>query len=291
MSSMSELKDRLRAVTQTRQITGAMYLLSTSRVKKAMQNIDYNLSYMNRLCFTMKDILVHLKENGLKTPFTENHEDGITLYICITSDKGLCGSYNADVISRLTSLTDKNAKDTIILSVGTKGTEILKNKGYRPEHIKTEVAAHNLLVAATKFAGRVSELYLKHKIKEAYVVFTEYKSQSVQNVTVKKLLPLLLEDFNDIEDEVVYSSYPIYEPSVEAVFDLLVPRYITGFMYDVFMQSVASENTARMAAMQSATDNADKMTADLQKQINAERQLAITNEIIEISNATDIIGI
>lgn len=289
MSSMSELKSRLHAASQTRQITGAMYLLSTSRMKKAMRNIDFNLDYMLKLRLTMKDILSKAKHNDLHNRFIEQQGEGVKLYIVITSDKGLCGSYNSDIVNLAVKELKENP-DSILLSIGSKGSENFRSAGIVPDYEWCDMLTNPSLFMANDLAETIIDLYKLHEVNEAYVVYTEYHSVSERTPVIKRLLPLLRRDFLDIEYEYKYNAIPIYEPSATEVFDKLVPHYIKGFMYDVFMQSATSENCARMEAMQSATDNADKMIDDLTKKINAERQLSITNEIIEISSAIDISG-
>ncbi len=289
MSNISELKSRLNAIKQTRQITGAMYLLSTSRMKKSIQNIDFNLSYMQKLRTTMKGILSKTDGNDIHNCFTERHEEGIILYIAITSDKGLCGSYNSDIVNMTSKLINKS-NDYILLSVGSKGDTMFRNIGIKPDYTWNDILSNPSLFMASEISKTIIDLYKKHEINEAFVIFTEYKNPSVQTPVCRRILPLLKDDFSDIDYDSKYITFPIYEPSIDEVFDLMVPQYVTGFMYDVFMQSAACENSSRMKAMQSATDNADEMIEKLSAKINAERQLAITNEIIEISAATDISG-
>ncbi|MCQ2454952.1 MAG: ATP synthase F1 subunit gamma [Clostridia bacterium] len=289
MSNISELKSRLEAIKQTRQITGAMYLLSTSRMKKSIQNADFNITYLYKLRETMKDIIEKTKYNGLYNRFIEKQGEGVTLYIAITSDKGLCGSYNSDIVNKTVNLL-KEREDSILLSIGSQGNQMFKNRGVTPDYNWSDVLSHPTLNMANEIAATLISLFRKHEVNEAYVVFTEYKNSSVQTPVCQRILPVLRRDFDDIKSDYKYTSFPIYEPSVDEVFDLMIPQYVAGFMYDVFMQSAASENSARMRAMQNATDNADEMIQNLSAKINAERQLAITNEILEISAATDISG-
>ena len=134
------------------------------------------------------------------------------------------------------------------------------------------------------------ELYDDCSVSEVYVVYTEYVNSAVQRPVCKRILPLLRRDFGDVEYENKYSAEVLYEPDIQTVFDQMVPQYIIGVIYDIMMQSAASENAARMTAMQNATKNADKMIAELTGQINAARQLAITNEITEIAAASQTQG-
>lgn len=289
MSNISEYKNRLHAVKQTRQITGAMYLLSTSRMKKAMQNIDFNLTYLKRLRGTIKDILSKTKHNDIHNRYIEEQGDGAVMFIVVSSDKGLCGSFNSDIADTAIEQIQE-CDNTVVLSLGSVGSSMLRAKGVNPDYSWDGALQHPNLIMADYITESLMQLYREHEVCEARVIYTEYKNPSVQTVVTRRLLPLLRRDFLDIEYEYKYTAYPIYEPDVETVFDSLVRQYVSGFMYDVFMQSAASENSARMKAMQSATDNADEMIADLSAKLNAARQLAITNEIIEITAASDVSG-
>ncbi|HAL20375.1 MAG TPA: F0F1 ATP synthase subunit gamma, partial [Ruminococcaceae bacterium] len=141
---------------------------------------------------------------------------------------------------------------------------------------------------ASELGEKMVELYDNKEVSEVYIVYTEYVNSAVQKPVCRRVLPLLRRDFDDVEYENKYETEVIYEPDIQTVFDQMVPQYIVGMMYDVIMQSAASENAARMTAMQNATKNADKMTAKLSEQINAVRQLVITNEITEIAAATQV---
>ncbi len=289
MTNLSELRRHIAAVKQTRQITNAMYLLSSSHMKKAMQNIDFNLMYLKRLRATMKDVLSKTKRSDIHHPFIEMQGEGKALFIVITSDKGLCGSFNSDVVKLTVSEMEKH-DDAILASLGTVGSDMFISKGFSPEYTWYDILQHPSLHMARQIAESIIEMYTEHEVNEAFIVYTEYVSSTVQRAVCRRILPLLRRDFLDIEYEFKYESRPIYEPSIEQVFLEIVPLYLSGFMYNVFMQSAASENAARMAAMQSATDNADAMIASLSAEINAIRQLQVTNEIIEIAAASDIAG-
>lgn len=286
MNNTNEIKQRLKAVSETRQITNAMYLLSSSRMKKAMQNIDFNLFYMKRLRATIKDILSKAKRNNIHDKFIDDNGSGSAVFVVITSDKGLCGGYNSAVIHEALSKM-KDYDEPLVISLGLMGDRLLKNAGIMPEFSWYGASQHPTLNLAEQVANKLIELYLTNDYHEVYIVYTEFVNSSVQTPKCVRLLPLLRRDYTDVSYEYNYQAQAIYEPSIEKVFEHLVYQYITGFMYDVFMQSSASENIARMTAMQNATRNADEMTAALSAQLNAARQLQITNEITEIAAACE----
>lgn len=286
MNNTNEIKQRLKAVSETRQITNAMYLLSSSRMKKAMQNIDFNIFYMKRLRATIKDILSKAKRNNIHDKFIDDNGSGSAVFVVITSDKGLCGGYNSAVIHEALSKM-KDYDEPLVISLGLMGDRLLKNAGITPEFSWYGASQHPTLNLAEQVANKLIELYLTNDYHEVYIVYTEFVNSSVQTPKCVRLLPLLRRDYTDVSYEYNYQAQAIYEPSIEKVFEHLVYQYITGFMYDVFMQSSASENIARMTAMQNATRNADEMTAALSAQLNAARQLQITNEITEIAAACE----
>lgn len=289
MENISELKQHLRAVEQTRQITNAMYLLSTARMKKSMQNIDYNLIYMRRLRSTIKDIISKTKRNSLSDPYIELTEGGRALFFVITSDKGLCGGYNSSVFN-LAMQTMSGYEKPIIYSLGLKGTEMFLNHGINVDGDWYGASQKPSLYLARELGERIVELYDSKEVSEVYIAYTEYVNSAVQKPVCKRVLPLLRRDLDDVDYENKYSAEVIYEPDLQTVFDETVPQYIIGMVYDIMMQSSASENAARMTAMQNATKNADKMIAKLREQINSVRQLAITNEITEIAAASSAEG-
>lgn len=287
MENISELKQHLHAIEQTRQISNAMYLLSTSRMKKSMQNIEYNLSYLKRLRSTMKDIISKTKHNMLTDPYIELTENGKALFFVITSDKGLCGGYNSAVV-RLAMEKMSGFSDHVLYSLGLKGTEMFTAHGIKPDGAWYGASQLPSLSLASDLGEDIISRYDSHDVSEVYIVYTEYINSAVQKPVCKRVLPLLRRDFDDVEYENKYEADVLYEPDLQTVFDQMVPQYIVGMMYDIIMQSAASENAARMTAMQNATKNADKMIAKLSEQINAVRQLVITNEITEIAAATQV---
>lgn len=287
MSNANEIKQHLKAVEQTRKITNAMYLLSTSRMKKAMQSIDFNLFYLERMRTTIKDILSKTKNNNLTNKFIEERENGSAVFVVVSSDKGLCGGYNSSVVN-LALEKMKEHENPMVISLGIIGDRLFKSHNIEPAYSWYGASQHPTLNLAGQVASKLIELFLTNDYREVYLVYTEYVSSAVQTPCVKRLLPLLKEDFQDINFESDKYAQPIYEPSVESVFEQIVYQYVTGFMYDIFMQSAVSENIARMNAMQSATKNADEMIEQLSKELNAARQLQITNEITEIAAATEL---
>ena len=289
MENISELKQHLHAVEQTRQISNAMYLLSTSRMKKSMRNIEYNLTYMRRLRATMKDIISKTKHSMLSNPYIELTEGGKALFFVITSDKGLCGGYNSAVFNLAMEKIGLYG-EPVVYSLGLKGTEMFLSRGITPDGSWYGASQRPSIYLARSLGEQIVELYADRTVSEVYIVYTEYVNSAVQKPVCKRVLPLLRRDFADVEYENKYSAEVLYEPDMQTVFERMAPQYVIGMIYDIIMQSSASENAARMTAMQNATKNADKMIASLTERINSVRQLVITNEITEIAAASQVQG-
>ncbi len=293
MSTTNEIKQHLKAVEQTRQITNAMYLLSTSRMKKAMQHIDFNLFYLKRLRTTIKDVLSKTKNNDLRNRYIEDDRKGTAIFVVVTSDKGLCGGYNSSVVrlatEKLNEYKDYPDDDyPVVISLGLAGDKMLREKGIIPVYSWFGASQHPTMNLASQVAEKLIGLYRTDDFHEVYIIYTEFQSAGVQVPKCERLLPLLRRDFIDLESEGDKNAEMIFEPSIDVVFEQLVYQYVTGFMFDVFMQSAASENIARMNAMQNATRNADEMIQELSTELNAARQLQITNEITEISSVVNM---
>lgn len=289
MENISELKQHLNAIEQTRQISNAMYLLATSRMKKSMQNMEYNLANMQRLRLIIRDIISKTKHNMLTDPFLELNEGGKALFFVVSSDKGLCGGYNTAVVNTALKKISE-FKETVVYSFGLKGTELLTAAGVTPDDSWYGASQKPSVYQAYELSDKIVELYGDKTVSEVYIVYTEYVNSAVQRPVCKRVLPILRRDFDDVEYHSDMDYDIIYEPDLKTVFNELVPQYITGLVYDIIMQSSASENAARMTAMQNSTKNADEMIEKIGRKINSVRQLMITNEITEIAAATNIEG-
>ena len=289
MENLSELKQHLRATRQTRQIANAMYLLSASQVKRSLQNMEYNLSYMQKLHEVMADILFRTPEGLHKVPFFKLYEHQNPLYVVITSDKGLCGGYHAAVVNLAITEMQK-AQDPQLVTVGDKGAEMLANKGFVPDIALDGFDQQKPFVTARFLTEKIIQKYQTIAVNEAYMVYTEYVNAAVQKPVCKRVLPFLQCDFEDQNACEQNGIELIYEPDAQTVLNHLAPQYLTGMLADIMIQATACENTARMAAMQNATRNADEMANQLNDKINAIRQLMITNEITEIAAAAEMNG-
>ncbi len=284
MSSISDILYRMKSVKQTRQITNAMHLVSTSRMRKAIRDIEQNKAHFNHALETMKSILEHT--DGLNHPYLTHRQGSRTAYIVIAGDRGLAGSYNNDILNLADSSMRK--KDVVcIFTVGNVATEYFhRSPDFNVDAQFEGVVEHPAINISRDIVEMVTNLYDAELIDELRVVYTHFSSNTAHKPVDFKLLPIELSDFADEESALQYGARELlYDPSPELVFDALVPQFMIGFMYGALVNSYASENSSRMNAMQSATDSADDMMKKLNLQYNAVRQLTITNELSEIVSA------
>lgn len=276
-----EIKRRIKSVNSTKQITKAMELVSSSKLRKARERLDKIKPYYN----TVRDAINEILEDAgnVKSKYFEGaREVKRSCYIVVTADRGLCGGYNSNVIKEsVLSMRDKN--DVSIIVIGQKGRDYFKKSNYDIAGEYVNVIETITFKDAKKISALAMQLYEEEKADEVYMVYTSFISTISQKTEVVQLLPLAKvpekEETTEDTDDFEYISY---EPSVEQLFDYLVPQYVESFVYGGLVESSASEQGARRVAMESATDNAIEMIDKLTLTYNRARQAAITQEISEI---------
>ena len=280
----NDIKQRLTGVRETRQMTNAMYLLSAARLKKAMHSMEYTLEYNDKLRRAMTDILALSEDKRLKSIYLERSPKGGPLIMCVMGDKGLCGSYNNDV-ALLTLQVLEKLPDATVCCFGRMAYDFLRGKGVKPKVVFPGSSMHPEFSMAAEISKTLVERYLTDEYNEVFIIYTPFSRKGKLKPVCFRLLPLFGADFTDLDE--VPPSDLIYEPDPESVFPHIVPLYCTALLYNLLVQSSASENSARMEAMQNACDNADEMIDTLSAEMNAVRQLTITNEITEIAAAAE----
>ncbi len=284
MASMADIKHSIRSISETEQITRAMHLISTSKMKKAINKYESNHVHFERVQSALKDIFSHSSE--LHHPYVGESRGGKAAYIVIAADKGMCGGYNHNVLN-LAVQHMQRFSDKYILTVGHMARAFFERRGQMVDVEFLHISQNPSLFNARNITSDILELYDNGIMDEVYVVYTKFISVMRQEARVIRLLPLCKENMIDVTEEAQYSAELFYHPTPRQVFDVLVPQYIIGLVYGCLVQSYASEQCARMTAMENATNNAEEMIESLTKEYNRARQFAITNEISEIIGALD----
>ncbi len=284
-NNMREIKSHIKSINQMRQITKAMKLISTSKLKKARVQLEETLPYFNKVKETIADILEHSGDVESKFFDLRNKKEGKKkAYIILSGDKGLAGGYNSNIIKLAEKAIGKDKDNAVLLVAGISGRAYFVRKNYNV-HTQFDYAVQNPTVyRAREIADIILDMYNKQEVDEVHIIFTEMVSAITLQPKALQLLPIeigaLREEIKDIEikiDEKVE-----YEPSPSDVLDVLIPKYIKGIMYGAFVEAFTSEQNARMTAMDNATKNADEMLQKLNLYYNRARQAAITQEISEI---------
>lgn len=287
MASIADIRHHMRVVSQTRQITKAMHMISTSKMKKGLARDEANAVYLGEVRQTIKDVLMHTE--GQEHPYLNAPQGNRAAHIIIAADKGLAGGYNNNVmnlaVEHMKGFTESN-----IFCIGQMARDYLERKGYLIDIEFAHIIQDPTLYHARQIAETVLELYDQKMLDEVYVVYTRRVSSMVQKPEVIRLLPVRVEDFDDVPTNFTGDDdhdQIIYEPSITRLMDLLIPQYLIGMIYSTLVQSFASEQCARMNAMDAATRNANEMIDKLGHELNRARQSTITNEISEIIAGAD----
>lgn len=283
MQSSRELKSRIRGVTNIQQITRAMEMVAAARLRRAQDSARAGRPYADKL-YSLVQLLSGVGET-VEHPLLAVREPKRAGVVIVTADKGLCGSYSANIIRKadrfLKSLTEVEVELTVI---GRKGIKYFRNRNYEIVNDYNQFTKEVVSAEVNLIAAPLMEAFEQERIDEVYLVYTQYNSAFDTVPTVQKLLPLETEATDgQAEAETDY----IYEPSAEALFNSLLPVYFENQLHRALGESLASELGARMVAMRNATDNADEMIRDLTLTFNKVRQTSITNSILEIVSGAE----
>lgn len=274
---MRDIKRRIKSVNSTKQITKAMELVSSAKLRRTRERAEKTRPYFNTIKNTVQDIFS--TTGGIKHPFVTEREIKKTCYIVISADRGLCGGYNSNVIKTAVN-HGQDKKDVSIISIGVKARDFFRSRKYDLDGEFIHISENPSYGDAKKISSLVTQLYTKEMVDEVYLVYTQFVSTISQKPEVIKLLPLGGKVEKE-DDEKPYE-HVAYEPSAEEVLDYLIPKYIESTIFGALVESSASEQGARRIAMENATDNAEEMIGDLTLSYNRARQAAITQEIAEI---------
>ena len=276
MASMRDIKRRRESIQSTGQITKAMKLVSTVKLQKAKNKAENTKPYFEHMYKAVNAMLA--KSGNILHPYLESGKSEKKGIIVVTSNRGLAGGYNSNIIKMVLG-SGIRKEDAVIYAVGRKGKDTLARRGYMIAEDYSEVMNEPIFSDATTIGRKVLDDFAQGKIGEIYLVYTEFKNTVTHIPTWLKLLPVVVSEETKGEDDLTLMNY---EPEAEEALDLIIPKYINSLIYGGLMQSFASENGARMQAMDSATNNAEEMISDLELMYNRARQGSITQELTEI---------
>ena len=293
MANLKEIRTRLISVKSTRQITNAMEMVSAAKLRKAQDNIMQIRPYTNKLNDILRDLdtdLISFKENI----FFKERKPGKILLIVVTSNRGLCSTFNSNVIKRTMQIADEKYRsenengNLDIIAIGKKGKDFLKSKKYNviESHIEIFDMLHfnNVLPIVKK----IIENFVNNKYSIVEIIYNQFKNAAVQILIEEQFLPIVYKEktLDRFESVTEY----ILEPTKEYIIQEIIPKSLQVQFYKILLDSYASEHGARMTAMHKATDNATELIMDLQLEYNKARQASITKEILEIVGGAEALN-
>src|SRR5690242_17051953 len=294
MASAREMRLRIKSVKNISQVTRALEAVSAAKVRKAIQALTATRSYATKAWQVLRHITNQPGTGNLHPLLMARTNPKNALVIVITADRGLAGAYNTNVIRYVLQRFDKYPLPVKYITVGRKGRDLLLRMG------KPVIADFSNLPSAPKFSavsaiGRlVVDDFIKGELDEVFLIYTDFVSMARQVATLKKLLPLEIENAEQLVQEFephtgTTAAYE-FEPDQKEILDEMIPRFTALQIYQAVLESQASEHAARMVAMRSATDNAKELVGALQLAYNKVRQQAITNDILDIVGGAEALA-
>ena len=276
-ANMKEIKERIDSVKNTSQITNAMNIVSSTKFKRFQVLTLKSRNYARAVNEAFDNLVASLTGNKfvIFDGKTEVKKVGI---IVMTSDRGLCGSFNSNTFRRLESMKkefQKEGKDVSVITIGRKAKEYCKNRYINVDSEYTQMIPETMFETGKKISEDVVQFYLNDFYDEVYMIYSKFVSAVEYNIQVEKLLPI------EKKEGLPTKEY-VFEPSEEEVLNSFVPQVLNIKLYQSLLENSASEHSARMSAMKQANDNASEMIRNLEVQYNRERQGKITQELTEI---------
>ncbi|MGN0347308.1 MAG: ATP synthase F1 subunit gamma [Lachnospiraceae bacterium] len=305
MASMRDIKRRKSSVESTQQITKAMKLVSTVKLQKAKARAEQSAAYFEAIFNTVNSILA--KSGNIEHPYLKAGASDKKAVIMITSNKGLAGGYNSNIIKMVSRDSRFTKENTVVYAIGKKGKDAMERLGYEIKKDYSDVIDNPLYNDAMNIQKDVLAAFEAGEIGEIYLAYTFFKNTVSHIPTLLELLPVSSETVSGNEEtagleensettavsttEEEKDIIPMnFEPEEDEALDMIIPKYITSLLFGAFVEAVASENGARMQAMDSATNNAAEMIDHLSLLYNRARQSSITQELTEIIAGADAIN-
>ena len=285
MASMRDIKRRKGSIQSTQQITKAMKLVSTVKLQRAKTRAERSKAYFQCMYDTMNSMLAKVGESD--HPYLKSSGNGKKAVVLITSNRGLAGGYNSNAIKLITK-GDFKKEELVIYAVGKKGRDTLSRYGYEIRADYSDMIEDPQYPDAMVLCNRLLQDFTNGEISEIYLVYTAFKNTVSHEPILRKLLPVEAQEKEEASTE---DRAPMnFEPEDEEALKLIIPKYVTSMVYGGMVECAASENGARMQAMDSATSNAEEMIENLTLLYNRARQGSITQELTEIIAGAEAIS-
>ena len=285
MANLKEIRGRIKSIKSIQKVTSAMKMVAAAKLRTSQSNMEQCRPYSNKISTLVNDLLLECDSTNFD--LMKKREVSKTLYVVITSDRGMAGAFNTNILKKAQSDIDANGKDqAIIISIGKKSRDYFKNRNFDIISDYIDFWGELNFNHAINIGQEIIDLFLSEKVDQVKIYYNEFKNLATQTIKDIDFLPLKESDSKEDKKQVDR----LFEPSKKEILEGLIPKHINVQIWQFLLESYASEQAARMLAMENATENAGDMIRDLGLQYNKARQSAITTEIIEIVSGANALS-
>ena len=285
MANLKEIRGRIKSIKSIQKVTSAMKMVAAAKLRTSQSNMEQCRPYSNKISVLVNDLLLECDSTNFD--LMKKREVSKTLYVVITSDRGMAGAFNTNILKKAQSDIDANGKDqAIIISIGKKSRDYFKNRNFDIISDYIDFWGELNFNHAINIGLEIIDLFLSEKVDQVKIYYNEFKNLATQTIKDIDFLPLKESDSKEDKKQVDR----LFEPSKKEILEGLIPKHINVQIWQFLLESYASEQAARMLAMENATENAGEMIKDLGLQYNKARQSAITTEIIEIVSGANALS-
>jgi F-type H+-transporting ATPase subunit gamma len=280
MANLKDIRDRIKSVKSIQKVTKAMKMVAAAKMRRAQENMEKARPYNHRLVEIIQHLLPSVERSML--PLLEIRDVKRVAYVVVTSDRGLAGSFNSSILRKAHSDIDEFGKENVdIFCIGKKAKDYFKSRQYNIVEAYSDFWSDLNFNQSMKIGSAIIDHFLDSSVDEIRVVYNEFVNVATQATVTEKLLPI------ELKDEELADTDFLYEPSKKKIVKSLIPRYLNAQVWKYLLESYASEQAARMVAMENATTNSEDMIKNLTLEFNKARQAAITTEMLEIVSGAE----
>jgi F-type H+-transporting ATPase subunit gamma len=280
MANLKDIRDRIKSVKSIQKVTKAMKMVAAAKMRRAQENMEKARPYNHRLVEIIQHLLPSVERSML--PLLEIRDVKRIAYVVVTSDRGLAGSFNSSILRKAHSDIDEFGKENVdIFCIGKKAKDYFKSRQYNIVESYSDFWSDLNFNQSMKIGSAIIDHFLDSSVDEIRVVYNEFVNVATQATVTEKLLPI------ELKDEELADTDFLYEPSKKKIVKSLIPRYLNAQVWKYLLESYASEQAARMVAMENATTNSEDMIKNLTLEFNKARQAAITTEMLEIVSGAE----
>jgi len=286
MANLKDIRNRIKSVKSIQQVTGAMKMVAAAKMRRAQENMEKSRPYSSRLAELLNMLIPEIDRSLM--PELNVREVKKTLFVVVTADRGMAGAFNTNVLREAHKVIDKvGQKNSEIICIGKKSVGYFKNRNY-PIAVEYIDFWNDLGYShAMKIGDEIISRYINGEVDQVQVVYNRFVNVARQEIRNETFLPM---SYDSEAKDLDYNPERLFEPSKEAVVKTIIPRYLNTQIWQFLLESNASEQAARMLAMENATSNANDMIKDLKLQFNKARQTAITTEMLEIVSGAEALS-